>query len=75
MHKNQVTKPFLVVQKYHSEISGMILGIENGEKHPLGQNCPKKDATVKNNVVTLPIGDGIFSGSSSIPSPWFDFVF
>ena len=23
------------------------LGVEKGEKHPLGQNCPKADATVK----------------------------
>ena len=26
------------------------LGVEKGEKHPLGQNCPKADATDNQNI-------------------------
>ena len=49
-------KKFLLAQKLHLKISGGTLGIksriqshlgvENGEKHPLGQNCPIADATI-----------------------------
>ena len=47
----------LLAQKMRLEISGGPLGIKfriqgklgvgKGEKHPLGQNCPKADATIK----------------------------
>ena len=49
-------KNFLLAQKMRLEISGRPLGVkfriqghlgvEKGEKHPLGQNCPKADATI-----------------------------
>ena len=50
-------KNFLLAQKMRLEISGGPfgvklriqghLGVGKGEKHPLGQNCPKADATIK----------------------------
>ena len=50
-------KKFLLAQKMRLEISGGPLGVKfriqghlgvgKAEKHPLGQNCPKADATVK----------------------------
>ena len=53
-------KNFLLAQKMRLEISGGPLGVKfriqghlgvgKGEKHPLGQNCPKADATVNINV-------------------------
>ena len=55
--ENQLLKKFfqnfLVAQKMRLEISGVKLriqghlGVGKGEKHPLGQNCPKADATIK----------------------------
>ena len=50
-------KKFLLAQKMRLEISGGPLGVKfriqghlgvgKGEKHPLGQNCPKADAAIK----------------------------
>ena len=52
-----IPEKFLLVQKLRLEFSRGPLGVKsriqshlgvgNGEKHPLGQNCPKADATVK----------------------------
>jgi len=32
------------------------LGVGKGEKHPLGQNCPKADATIKLWLKSLLVG-------------------
>ena len=31
------------------------LGVGKGEKHPLGQNCPKADATIKKKIDFLSV--------------------
>ena len=54
--ENFLFRKFLLAQKMRLEISGGPLGVKfriqghlgvgKGEKHPLGQNCPKADATI-----------------------------
>ena len=62
--ENFFFKNFLLAQKMRLEISGAVkfriqghLGVGKGEKHPLGQNCPKADATV--NLITFNKWPGI----------------
>ena len=53
---------FFLAQKMRLEISGGPLGVKfglrghlgagKGEKHPLGQNCPKADATIKKYIIS-----------------------
>jgi len=54
--RKKILKNFLLAQKMRLEISEGPLGVKfriqghsgvgKGEKHPLGQNCPKADATI-----------------------------